>query len=102
VNSAFIKYVGPPDLHDASIVAIEQHLDVVVISVRGASGRHFDIVFSGVTVLNSFEPEGMLLYALAELTHDGPGRRFEFVNWDEDAKASLEIEAEDFKVLKLD
>ena len=61
--------------------------------VRGTEGNEYCLVFRGVRAVRANRAESMILYALAELTSDGPMRRFTFVNWDEESDASLHVEA---------
>jgi hypothetical protein len=93
-ESCFVSYVGVADFHDCSILEIEQHDDAVRVRVRGANGKVFVVDFSGVREVRANRPEGMLLYALSELTGEPPLRRFAFVNWDDDDEAHLELDAE--------
>ena len=97
-NSSFIGYVGERDFHDGSVVAVEQVGDLVRVRVRGASGKIFVAEFGGVQAIRSSKPEGMTLYALSEMRAQPPQRRFVFANWDEKGEASLEIDAERFRV----
>ena len=57
--------------------------------------------FDGVTRVSSQSAEGMVLYALVELTSTEPARFFSFVNWDEADDAYLEISADDFRIVDL-
>jgi hypothetical protein len=97
-ESTFVGYVGDADLHDGSIVAVEQQDDIVRVHLRGASGKAFVIEFNGVRVVRANRPEGMLLYALSEMTCQPPERRFVFANWDNEDTARLEIDATDFSI----
>jgi hypothetical protein len=94
-----IAYVGPPELHDGHLVAIERADDRATVRVRGADGREIALEFTGVTALTAVRPEGMLLYGLAELRAEGPQRQFFFANWEEWDDAGLEITAHAFRVL---
>jgi hypothetical protein len=95
----FIGYVGPPELHDGSIVQVQESSQGIKVSVQGDDGKPFVIVFSGVRNTSSNRPEGMILYGLAEMKEEGPGRKFVFLNWDEKDAAKLEIIATDFAVV---
>ena len=97
-DSSFIRYVGEADFHDGSIVSVEQHEENVRVRVRGASGKVFVVDFSGVREVRANEPEGMMLYALSEMTSQPPLRRFVFANWDDQSKAILEVDAAGFMV----
>jgi hypothetical protein len=97
-DTSFIGYVGEPDFHDGSVVAVERRDDSVRVRVRGASGKVFVAEFSGVHAVRSSKPEGMLLYALSEMQGQPPYRRFVFANSEEQDAAALEIDAERFRV----
>ena len=97
-DTSFIGYVGEPDFHDGSVVAVERRDDSVRVRVRGASGKIFVAEFSGVHAVRSSMPEGMLLYALSEMQGQPPHRRFVFANSEEQDTAALEIDAERFRV----
>lgn len=98
-NASFVAYVGDPDIHDGTILAVERRDRAIRVRVRGASGREFVVAFGGVFAVRSNCPEGMMLYALSELRGEPPMRRFVFVNWEDDGKAFLEIDAASFSVL---
>jgi len=97
-DTPFVAYVGDPDFHDGSIVAVEHQGDVLRVRVRGASGKHYVVAFSGVIAVRKNRPEGMLLYALCEHRGELPLRRFVFGNWDDDSNAYLEVDAAGFAV----
>jgi hypothetical protein len=98
-SEGFIAYVGPPELHDGAIVQVQESNEGIEVSVQGDDGKPFVIAFSGVRSISSNRPEGMILYGLAEMKDEGPGRKFVFLNWDEKDEAKLEIIAADFAVL---
>ena len=100
-DPSFIAYVGDPDFHDGSILAVEQEDDVLRVRVRGASGKVFVVTFNGVLAVRKNRPEGMLLYSLSEQRGEPPLRRFVFANWDNDSKACLEIDSTGFSVLEI-
>jgi hypothetical protein len=97
-ESSFIGYVGEADFHDGSILAVEQQDGTVRVRVRGASGKVFVVDFSEVRAVRSQHPEGMLLYALSEMSCQPPIRRFVFAKWDADSKAHLEVDAASFSI----
>ena len=92
-DHSFVGYVGDPDFHDGSIVSVEESDGTVRVRVRGASGKLFVVDFSGVAEVRAFDPKGMKLYALSEMSCQPPLRLFVFANWDEESKARLEVEA---------
>jgi len=93
-ETSFVGYVGDPDFHDGSVVAVEHQGDTARIRVRGASGKVFVVDFGAVRAVRANQAEGMVLYALSESRGEPPLRRFTFANWDEDSQAHLEVEAE--------
>ncbi|HEV3417678.1 MAG TPA: hypothetical protein VG056_12715 [Pirellulales bacterium] len=97
-DSSFVAYVGDADFHDGRVIDVQQIGTTVRVRVTGFSHRVFVAEFSGVRVVRSNRPEGMLLYALSERRCEAPLRRFVFLNWDEEDSAALEIDAEEFTV----
>jgi hypothetical protein len=93
VTDSSVRYLGPADFHDGSIVSVERSADRVRVTVRGESGQRYSVTFSGVTDLHAVRPEGMLLYALSESPAEGPVRHFSFSNWRDEDAARLEISA---------
>ena len=99
-NDEFIGYVGNPDFHDGTVVSVRQEHDGASVSIRGASGQEYVVLFSGVKAVRATDPEGMIIYSMTEMRSQLPVRRFVFANWDEDDDSSLEIEAESFNVVE--
>jgi hypothetical protein len=97
-EASFVGYVGDADFHDGSVVAVEHQGSAVRVHVRGASGKLFAVDFGGVRAVRANQAEGMVLYALSELSGEPPLRRFAFANWDDDSPAYLEVEAETIAV----
>jgi hypothetical protein len=97
-GSSFVGYVGDAEFHDGSVLAVEQRGGMVRVRVRGAGGGVFVVEFGGVRAMRAARPEGMLLYALSELSGEPPLRRFTFANWDDDSEAYLEVDAETIRV----
>src|SRR3712207_2520113 len=98
-QSDFVGYAGPPDLHDGQVLQVVTDADSVTVFVRGDTGRRFGLEFTGVAGMEAIEPEGMELYALAEMTAAPPLRRFVFANWDDEDPGRLEVLARDFRVV---
>jgi hypothetical protein len=98
-NASFVAYVGDPEFHDGSILSVQRQDGVVRVRVCGHSGKIFVVIFSGVFAVRANCPEGMMLYGLTELRGEPPLRRFVFANWEDDAKAFLEIDAVSFSVV---
>lgn len=97
----FVSYIGPPELHDGSILRLEQKGHQLAVFIRDYDGSVWEFAFSGVIEFTANRAQGMVLYALAEFVGVAPLRRFIFVNWDEEGDASLQIVAEDFHVTKV-
>src|SRR5688572_26922970 len=99
MTSRFVRYVGPPDVHDARVVALEHRGDRARVTIESYEGRQFALEFSGVAGVDTHQPIGMILYALVEVEASPPARRFEFVLADEESEARLAIEARGFTVV---
>ena len=98
IESNFLAYVGPPDLHDGQIIEVVQNGDTVSVLVQAYTGRRFAIEFSGVAEVRAVEPEGMWLYSLTEMTYPPPLRRFVFVNHEDEHASALELLARQFRL----
>jgi hypothetical protein len=94
VDVSFVGYVGDTDFHDGVVVTVKWQNGMAHVRVRGASGKSFVVDFGGVQAVRANQSEGMILYALSELSGDPPLRRFVFANWDDDSPAYLEVDAE--------
>ena len=97
------RYVGNPDFHDGHIRAVSRDIETVTVTVEGTSGKHYTVIFDGVTSLESHLPKDMMLHALSETELDTESlRRYDFINWyvdepkEEDSKAYLRITAKRF------
>jgi hypothetical protein len=97
-EASFVGYVGDADFHDGSVLAVEHQGSTARVRVRGASGKVFVVDFGGVRAVRANRAEGMVLYALSELSSEPPLRRFAFANCDEDSPAYLEVDAETLAV----
>jgi hypothetical protein len=53
MESSFVGYVEDDDSHDGSILAIERQDGMVVVRVRGASGKIFVVAFGGVRAVRA-------------------------------------------------
>ena len=93
----FVAYVGPPEIHDGVVEAVEREGDQVRVLLRGGIGRPIEVVFRGVESVTARRAEGMVLYALAEMRAPAPLRRFVFANWEEEDDASLEVIARELQ-----
>jgi hypothetical protein len=81
VSDELLRYIGPWNLHDATIERLEQEGPTLRVRIRAEDGQVISAEFRGVTQVVATAAEGMLLYAVAEMRSDGPQRRFVFVNW---------------------
>ncbi|MFI5453945.1 MAG: hypothetical protein ACHRXM_00680 [Isosphaerales bacterium] len=102
MTSEFVAYVGPPDLHDGTILRVESTQDTVTVLVESYERRRFALEFHGVTHQEMNAPEGMVLYALIEMRTPPPRHKYVFANWEYDDPARLEIEAEGFDVMDIE
>ena len=98
-DSRFVAYVGPPELHDGSVLGLTQQGDTVTVLVQGDTGCRFVVEFQGVAAIQAVDPEEMKLYALVEMTAPSPLRRFVFANWEDDDRSTLELLALEFRVV---
>jgi hypothetical protein len=101
----FKRYVGDPDFHDGVIRQVRQASKELFVEVRGYSGARYSVRFTGVESVTSHNPEGMVLYALAEREFQSPPRSFVFANSrepdEEGGDSALEIIADNFIVRKI-
>lgn len=95
----FIGYVGDPEVHDGIITSISQSGATVLVTIRTQSGGELKIEFQEVVSVKSNRPEGMMLYALAEMKNP-EHRHFVFANWEDEDDACLEIVAGGYKVCR--
>jgi hypothetical protein len=99
LSDEFLRYVGPPNVHDATVERLEHEGSVLRVRMRGEEGEGISAEFRGVTRVLATAAEGMLLYAVAEMRSDGPQRRFVFANWydpgEEGIERQLEVMADD-------
>src|SRR5690348_440879 len=103
------RFVGHPDFHDGSVLAISRTGDKLHVTIRASGGRRYVVRFDGVSSIESESPEGMMLYALSEAeTEAGSLFSYEFINWHVDrtdeprSKSHLRIVASSFTVVDLD
>ena len=89
----FIAYRGPSDLHDGTVLSVARMGDATSVVVGLSEGGVAEFDFSDTEQIVAREPEGMVLYALAELRVDGASRRFSFVNWEDSSSRILEVRA---------
>ncbi|HMA38270.1 MAG TPA: hypothetical protein VKY74_27735 [Chloroflexia bacterium] len=94
-----VAYLGPANIHDGVVVAMQRQNGLMQVTIRGVDGQEIIIEFSGVESVTAHRAEGMMVYALAEMASPPPARRFVFVNWDDEDEARLEIAARAFQVV---
>jgi len=88
------KLVGPPEVHDATVMLVVADADRCLVTLRPVEGTQLQFAFERVSHLISKNPNGMMLYAIHELPAAPPTRHFVFVNWGDDDPRSLEVRAE--------
>lgn len=98
-DNDFLGYVGIPDIHDATVIAVHLIADKLTVSLQSVEQRLFQIEFHGVESVTSTQPEGMMLYSISEIRAQAPMRRFVFANWDEQDDALLEVCARGFTII---
>ena len=86
-------YCGPAELHDARVRHILRSDQGLTVELETAEGRPLIVQFVGVAAVEEHEALGMMLYALREEPGSSEARRFEFINWDAAAAASLVVTA---------
>ena len=92
-RSGFVGHLGPPGLHDGTVMAIRQFPTTLAVDVATHDGDLIVVTFSGVSSVRQNRPIGMLLYSLSEMRSEGSGRAFSFAN-SEDGDELLEVVAE--------
>jgi hypothetical protein len=96
-QSDLLRYVGPADLHDAVVTALERIDNKLRVDVRTDQGRPLMLEFFGVADVHAVRPVGMMLYALSERKAEPPMRRFDFANWDDDDDATIVVVAQGYR-----
>ncbi|MBN1430162.1 MAG: hypothetical protein JXB07_17465 [Anaerolineae bacterium] len=99
--TSFIAWIGPQELHGATILRLMQGNNATKVFSQDHEGRPFALEFLEVVSVHATRPEGMSVYGLAEMEAKSPLRRFVFVDWDEGSGRKLEIVARDFRNLTL-
>ena len=98
----FIGYLNDPDIHDGTILKVQQSDTQVRVLVRSYEGQLYVYEFDQVESVKSVVPEGMMLYSLTEMLTAEPFRRFVFTNWDEEGEGILEVVAQQIGIRKLE
>ena len=94
-KSSFVAYVGPPQIHDGVIKTVRRRNGDLEVEIQAVEGAIVCATFHDVVEVQENRAQGMMVYALAELRHDGPGRLFSFTNWDDDDDAALAVVSQD-------
>jgi hypothetical protein len=94
MNDHLDAYCGPAEIHDARVLRVLRSGQQLTVELETAEGRPLIVEFVGVTEVAKNKPVGMMLYALREDRSLASGRRYRFLNWDEDDDASLVVAAE--------
>jgi hypothetical protein len=115
MTEKFIAYLGEADFHDGFVERIVTQDDTLRVTLKADSGRHYQVVFSKASSILAERPEGMMLYAVSEVSCAPPLRKFIFLNGygpedtdDPEDPAfnewtrKLEVIAEGFSVIRLD
>ncbi len=84
------KLVGTRDIHDSTIVSVEERGSQLVVYLKSIDKKPFEIVFKDVSDVVSYKAEGMLLYSLISDISENPPHRFKFINWYDEADSSSE------------
>lgn len=98
MSDDLLSYVGPPELHDATLVKFQAEEDRVIVEILGHDQSTIKITFIGVAEFQEQCAEGMVLYALAESKTPRAERQFEFLNWDDESDCFCTITAQAFQV----
>ncbi len=100
----FKAYVGDPDFHDGVIQKTRREGEDFVVQVEGYSGARYTVRFTNVTAVRAHRPEGMVLYSLSEMEHEGNLRHFSFANSrepdEEGGDSMLEVTSRDLAVIR--
>ena len=109
VTNKPVRYVGNPDFHDGYIRSVSQSEDKLLVTIEGSSGKHYTVCFDGVSSVESYSPQDMMLYALSEADADAESlRHYDFINWyfdepeEQESKSYLRIVANRFAVTESD
>lgn len=90
-----LVYVGPAELHDATIQRVVRDGSELRVELKSAEGRLFALLFTGVTHVDSAPVEGTMIYAVTA-EPQGSLRRYCFQPWEEEQPFKLSLIAEGF------
>jgi len=96
-SNEFLKYVGPRDIHDSTIVSVNHVDDAVEIVLKSYKKSRIKIKFTGVKDVYTLQSEGMIVYSLSEMKSDDNKRIFTLANSneEEESKSCFEIVCDD-------
>jgi len=83
-------YIGPAEFQDGHVERLVHGRGTATVTIRGASGGHYEVRLTGIVDLQARHPEGMMLYGLTRLPAGHGLYRYAFLNWDENDDAHLE------------
>ncbi len=94
-----INYISKPDVHDGTVLKFEANTPDpgsarVLVQLYDKTIVAFE--FHNVQSVRAKGSEGMMLYALSEMSNPPPFRCFVFSDWDDLPSRNLEIVAQDF------
>jgi hypothetical protein len=99
VKSDFIRYVGPPTIHDSTFLLFQKaESDSFDVHLKSADGDIIILRFIDVSDITYSKPEGMFVYALSEVTCDLGLHRYIFVNSEEDSESFFEITCKEIQI----
>lgn len=93
----FIRNIGDYRVHDGKIIEINMTNNNVSVKVQCQKDEILEFVFYDIKFIKENKPIGMWLYSIREMTTDNPYRYFNFLNWDEEDEAYLDIIAKNFE-----
>lgn len=98
MNKHFKQYVGPEKVCDATVERIVSSDKNTNVFLRSEYGEQFAVEFSDVLNVNAKNADGMMVFALAEMSEKHPFRKFIFVNNKEKDDSTIEIVARNFGI----
>lgn len=93
-------YVGPSDLHDATISGLEERGSAVRVELTSFTSRRITLEFEGVSQISGKASVGIMIYGLIEERGSGNLCRFTFVPWEEAWDQPLVIVAAGFREIR--
>jgi len=97
-NIDFIGYIRNYKVHDSKVEKIIKNGNDVTVLLKSQEGESINVRFSSVQEVVEERPIGMILYAICEMKHIAPYRKFVFANTDEEDVASLIVVAHEYHI----